>query len=156
MSKTVEIRLEGFKELEKRLREFGPKVAKNGLRSANFAGAKVILEAAKKTAPVRTGLLKANLRAFRRRTPDYIAKHSIGITGVRLKYGNTSLNRRLRRVGKKYKADGPAFYAKFIEYGSSKMRARPFLRPAFQANINPAIEAIRKGLSKAIDRAAKR
>lgn len=27
------------------------------------------------------------------------------------------------------------FYGKFIEFGTSKMKARPFLRPAFDANV---------------------
>lgn len=55
----ITIKVEGLQDLERRLREFGPKVAKNGLRAANFAGAQVFREAVKQTAPVRTGQLKA-------------------------------------------------------------------------------------------------
>lgn len=150
---SIEIKLEGFKELADKLRAFGPRIEANGLRSANYAGAQVIVNAAKDTAPIKTGLLKASIRAFRRRGPQFTVTHAVGVTGVYLKFGNTAENRRKRRVGKKYKADGPAFYAKFIEFGTSKMAARPFLGPAFKGNATAAIGAVGAGLRKAIDRA---
>lgn len=54
------------------------------------------------------------------------------------------------------KADGPAFYARFVEFGTSKMAARPFMRPAFEKSASAAIDAVKAGLEKAIERAAKR
>jgi len=42
-------------------------------------------------------------------------------------------------------AIGPArrfFYAGFLEYGTVKMRAFPFMRPAFDQHVRPAIGAI--------------
>jgi len=151
----IEFRIEGLQELERQLLEFGPKVAKNGLRAANYAGALTMRDAVKATAPVRTGVLKANVTAFRRRAEDNVAKHSVGVKGVRLKYGNTALNRRLKRAGRKYQADGPAFYAKFLEYGTSKMDAQPFMRPAFENTAQESIDAVRNRLAVAIERAAK-
>jgi HK97 gp10 family phage protein len=152
----ITFKVEGLQELERRLLEFGPKVARNGLRAANFAGAKVFREAAKQAAPVRTGLLKASIATFKRPTAPNVAKHSVGVRGLRLKYANTAENRRKRRVGKKYQADGPAFYGRFLEFGTSKMAARPFLRPAFQNNIGNAIDAVKERLAKAIELAARK
>lgn len=153
MADHVTIKLDGFKELAEELRALGARVEANGLRSANYAGAMVITRAAKATAPVKTGLLRASIRAFRRRGPPFSVTHSVGVRGIKLTHGNTALNRRLRRVGKKYQADGPAFYGKFIEFGTSKMAAKPFLRPAFLANVDNAVNGIKGGLVKAIARA---
>jgi HK97 gp10 family phage protein len=36
------------------------------------------------------------------------------------------------------------FYAPYIEFGTRKMRARPYLRPAFQKNIDKLIDEIKK------------
>lgn len=152
----INIKIEGLQDLDKRLREFGPKVAANGLRAASFAGARVIREAIKATAPVKTGLLRSNIAAFKRQTPRNVARYSIGVKGIRRKYANTRFNVRKGRVGKKYQADGPAFYAKFQEYGSSKQAARPFMRPAFINNAQAAVNAIKDRLAKAIELAARK
>jgi HK97 gp10 family phage protein len=141
---SVEIKLSGFKELEDKLKAFGPKLELSGLRSANYSGAKVVLNAAKSTSAWqdRTGTLRSSIRIFRRTSKQYTVTHAIGVTGLYMKYANTSANRRLRRVGKRYKVDGPGFYGKFLELGTSRMRAHPWLRPAFLATYGEAIDQI--------------
>lgn len=156
MADSFTIKVNGLSELDRKLREFGPKVARNGLRAANYAGAKVFVEAAKASAPVRTGTLKANIVAFHRSSPRNVAKHSVGVRNIRRKFADTADNRRKRRVGKSYFVHGPAFYARFVEFGSSKMRAQPFLRPAFLTNVDTAIEAVRGRLEKAVFLAIKK
>jgi HK97 gp10 family phage protein len=148
----VKIDLKGFKELGERLKAFGPEVAKNGLRSADFAGARVIRDAAKRTVPVKSGLLKAQIYAARRRTAEHIAKYSIRVKAK----AKVSKIARSKRTRKYREVAGPNVYGRFIEFGTSKMRPQPFLRPAFLSNVDNAIEAIRGGLGKAIDRAAKK
>ena len=51
---------------------------------------------------------------------------------VRLK-GDPKLNVRVYAGNRKRRAEGGAFYAHMIEYGTVKMKAKPFLRPAFNA-----------------------
>lgn len=155
MADVFDIKITGLAELQRQLREFGPKLEQRGLRAMNYAGARVVLEKVRETAPVRTGLLRANLVTYKRRTKPGAITHTIGLKVVRLKYGNTPENRRRRRVGKKYEADGPAFYGKFVEFGSSKMAARPFLRPALYAAAPAAVEAMKARLAKAVEDAAK-
>lgn len=156
----VTIKLTGFKELSDKLKAFGPNVAKNGLRTADFAGAKIIRDAAKATVPVKTGLLQANIIASHRRTPEYISEYSI-IVRKAPKYikvavrADTLRNRLKGRANKYHSLAGPQVYGRFLEFGTSKMAARPFLRPAFLNNVTAALDATKDGLAKAVERAAK-
>src|SRR5574337_1230655 len=61
------------------------------------------------------------------------------------------------RKGKKYRNQGKsgnlsmdAYYASWVEFGTSKMAARPFMRPGFEAKKNAAVEAIKDYLAKRI------
>src|SRR5689334_6268393 len=101
----ITIKISGLSELDAKLRQFGPKIAANGLRAANYAGAAVLRDAVKETAPVRTGQLEANIRVFKRPGPKNRVTHSVGARGKRAKYANTAENRRKRRVGKSYQVD---------------------------------------------------
>jgi HK97 gp10 family phage protein len=49
-----------------------------------------------------------------------------------------------------------AFYWRFLEFGTSKMRARPFMRPALQENVGRATDVAVGELNKALDRLAKK
>lgn len=153
MADAVKIELKGFKELEAALKSFGPRVAKNGLRSADFAGARVIRDAAKEAVPVDTGLLKSQIYAARRRTPDHIATYTIRVRNK----GKVTKIRRFRKgrnAGKYTTAAPPPVYGKFLEFGTSRMAAKPWLRPALLQNVTKAIDAIKAGLAKAIAKAA--
>lgn len=156
----VTYKLTGFKELGDKLKEFGPRLARNGMRATAFAGAKVIRDAAKQSHPAfrtRTGTLEANIIVVRSRSGSNAYKETYKVTvrqGKRQKYSNTRLNRRLRRVGKKFAPEGKAYYGRFLEFGTSKMRAHPFLRPAFFNNVDNALTAMKARLKKAVDDAA--
>jgi HK97 gp10 family phage protein len=76
--------------------------------------AEQVAERARVLVPVDTGTLKNTIRV------------------VRLK-GDPKLNVRVYAGNRKRRAEGGAFYAHMIEYGTVKLKARPFLRPAFNA-----------------------
>lgn len=152
---SITIKVEGLAELDRRLRQFGPKVAANGLRSASLAGTKVILKKAKATKAWKdiSGLTRANIVNPRRRTPTNVATYSIAVRGTK-KAKVTKVRR--TKAGKYVAAAGPAITARFLEFGTSKMAARPWLRPAAEQGAQEAVDAIKAGLVKACDRAAKR
>lgn len=163
MADKITIELQGFKELADLLKDFGPRVAKNGLRSSTFAGAKVVKGAIQQKAPVDTGLLRESVSTFRRRTPDNVAQYSVGLRVLKnpkyvlvARHANTAKNSAKGRVGKTHSIAGPALYGRFLEYGTSKMSARPFMRPAIAEATTQALDAIKGGLEKAVDRAAKK
>jgi HK97 gp10 family phage protein len=140
--------LTGFDELAKKLKELGPKVAKNGLRRATSAGAAIVRNDARKRAPVDTGEMKRDIMMKRER--DARGGDTTGaVYTVYVRSGKKS-----RMAGKKRDVDRDSFYWKFLEFGTAKMAAQPFLRPAFEANKEAAIEAIGKSLDETIQAAA--
>ena len=67
------------------------------------------------------------------------------------------------RHGKKYRFQGKkknlsqdAWYWRFIEFGTIKMAARPFLRPALEVKRQEAIDAITTRLASRIEAEAKK
>ena len=60
MAKYESVQVQGLDQLAKALRELPQRVARNGLRAAVYAGAKVIRDEAKLQAPVATGDLGAD------------------------------------------------------------------------------------------------
>lgn len=57
------------------------------------------------------------------------------------------------RGGAKY---GKTYHWSFVELGTSKMAAQPFMRPAMDESIQPATDEFAKQFGKAVDRAIKR
>ena len=51
---------------------------------------------------------------------------------------------------------GAAYWGMFQEFGTSKMSARPWFRPAFDETVQAALDTIGKELGKGIERAATR
>jgi HK97 gp10 family phage protein len=50
---------------------------------------------------------------------------------------------------------GDTFYFRFLEFGTSKMAARPFIRPALSQNAQRATDVVVESLNKEIDKAIK-
>lgn len=157
MGEYIELKVTGFKELGEKLKALGPKIEANGLRSTAYAGAAVVLKAAKQTAAFadRTKTLRKNMVVGQNklRSKEHSATYSVFVK--KAVYPNTKKNRSLKRVGKKLAGTPPAVYGKFLEYGTSRMRARAWLRPAFAATSDEAIEAMRVRLGKAVEDAVR-
>lgn len=123
--------IRGGEELAAALEALGPTMEKKILRSAMREAAKPMLADAKRRAPVLTGQLRKSLkiRAMKRR--------SKGQVGVVISTAKGFFK-------------GDEFYGAFHEFGTKRMPARPFIRPAFEANKAQSIrivgEAIKIGL----------
>lgn len=85
--------------------------------------------------------------------------YRVGVAGGARAYANTSANRRKGRVGKKYETlgdksnpGGDTFYWRFLELGTEKIAATPFLRPAMESNQQRATEVFVEEFNAAIDR----
>lgn len=143
--------IKGLRELSRALRELPARVARNDLQAATAAGARVIRDEAKMRAPIYTGSVSDG-----HPKPGTLRK-SIILKAIR------ELSNNVRRVvfvtvrhGKKFQSVGKknanmdAFYWRFVEFGTKKMRAQPFMRPAFEARKRDAVEAIKDKLAERI------
>jgi HK97 gp10 family phage protein len=141
--------LTGFKELAAALRELPQRVAKNGLRSAVGAGAAVIRKEARVRAPKKTGEMAKDIQIKRERDTQggdlFIARYSVFVLS----------GKKSRLKGKKRNVQRDSFYWKFVELGTSKMAARPFMRPAYEAKKEEAVKTIGEKLDQRIQAAAR-
>jgi len=152
----------GIAEIGRRLRALPPALGSKGggpLRYALFQAAKVIRDEAVRRAPKDSGALKSNIIAKRHRNPKSVGateRYDIGMKGGTRKLANNVRNRRARTAGKKVRTAGATFYGRFIELGTAKMNARPFLRPAIESKMGEALNVFRKNFLLAVERAEKK
>ena len=148
------VQIKGLAELNRALAELPPRLARNVLRGSVAAGAAVIRQEAKERAPRYAGevaaghpppgtLKRAIYSAQARRLSSLLEQvYHVGVvSGKRAKVGKT-------KSGK----SKDAYYWRFVEFGTVKMAARPFLRPAFEAKKLEAVEAIRRYMAERIAR----
>ncbi|AKJ41551.1 HK97-gp10 family putative phage morphogenesis protein [Pragia fontium] len=113
----------GLKELERDLIKLSKAETTQVKRIATRAGAAVFRDEAKRLAPRDTGELKQNIK----------------IAGVKGEIDSGVI------IPK-------AFWWRFVEYGTSKMAAKPFLRIAFESAQEQAAEATINKLAESIDK----
>ena len=118
--------IEGLDDLEKQFDRLIDTSKRKVMMKALNAGVAPIKKEAKANAPVKDGVLKANIRSKQMRKTK---KPSVGIY-----------------IG------GKAYYWYFIEEGTSKMAAAPFLRPAADAKHREAVDKFKEKLKVEIDK----
>jgi HK97 gp10 family phage protein len=146
-----------------KLKSLAPKLEKKYLNGALRAGALIVQHAAQERARAFDDpkTPKAVWKEIVIRTNASLGRQNqgkalqVGVLGGAAKYSNTAVNRRKRRVGRTYITPGNVYYWRFLEFGTSKMAAKPFMRPALEGNINTASDAITTKLNTAIDQLAK-
>lgn len=133
--------------------EFGPKAAASPVRAALRKGAQVMQRSAQSKVRVKTGTLKENIIVTSRGRPaDGFIDMKVTIRAKAKRYADNSRSRRMGRVGTEYQNEGPLFYARFLEFGTSHQQRSPFLVPAFEENKETVGLLIRDELAKAIDK----
>lgn len=131
---TIQIR--GGEELAAALESLGPAMEKKILRSAMREAAKPILDDAKRRAPVLTGQLRKSLKI------RAIKRNRKGQVGVVISTAKGFFK-------------GDEFYGAFHEFGTKRMPARPFIRPAFEANKALSITIVGEAVKLGLDDAAR-
>lgn len=150
---TNETHVKGLDDLLRVLGGLPHRLQKNVMRGALRAGAVPIAEAARQYVPTRTGQLKASIRVGSDTRKD-------GTPVAFVKAGDRftvyAIDKKGRKTKAKYKtvgADGgvkyhAAYYAAWVEYGTSKAGSRPFMRPALDSQRAAALQTIGDYLAK--------
>lgn len=120
-----------FSDLRKALEQFPKNVERNILTGATRAAAGYIRDEVRANTPIRTGNLRKSIGTMKRRSPKNMAWFTVSP----------------RQGGKN---DG--FYGRFLEFGTSKMSPRPFMRPTFEAKGEKAVDAFKEYAEKRIDK----
>jgi len=122
--------------------------AENGrvLRNATRSAATIIKDEAVRRAPKRTGKLAKNIVVLTQRTRSGDISSGVHIRGRNPRTGNS--DNKL-----KTKDSRNAFYWRFVELGTSKMAAVPFIRPAYDARQEEAVKVAFDTANRAIDEA---
>lgn len=148
----------GLAELEKKMHELGPKLARQALRASVNAGAQIIKKDAQARAPQLTGTLKKEIFVKRARESCTQTKECY-IIGVRKWHrpagGSITLTKEyfvkgVRKWHRPPKKDRDAYYWRFLEFGTVFMAAHPFLVPAFETKKEEAANAIKQKLADKI------
>lgn len=155
-----EIQIEGLDKLLRAMQQLPPVIQQKCLRQAVVPGAQVIRNAAQDLVRQRTGLVKRAIRIGYNKqesTPGRAVYHVFVSGTVKRAGGSFAMG---RRAIKKLRAKGEqgkifdAFYWRFIEFGTVKMAAKPFMRPAFDATSHEAVATITSKLADLIEKEA--
>ena len=140
MPDTVTVKIEGLKELERKMIALGPKISRQALKSALVAGAIVIKKEAQLMAPSKTGRLRRAMYIKKMGKPNPFAENVI--------FG-------VRHGRKRSKRDLDAYYWSFLEFGTKFIKQMSFVRNAFQKAQRPALEKIKEVLAQKISKLVK-
>jgi HK97 gp10 family phage protein len=168
-----QIKIHGLAEARKALLSLPAEiVSKNGgpVKQALSAACEPIRELAEALAPKDTGRLEISVYKFRDRNPrakGNTERYVIGIRrGKRGKikkqkeqvegiFGIGLIKEKRTRAAPELKAN-EAPYGRYVEFGTSKMQAQPFMRPAFNLNKGLALVTFRDVLSSRLLKIAKK
>lgn len=174
----ISFEVQGLKELEQALLEIGQAASAKALFPALMAAGLPIQKEAEKLAPISDAphyrYKKVKAAKVAKTGNKIVDKYNrlqavAAVKGkkerILVQPGNLRKNiSRKRLKGKKY-ADitngdafvgvswrGNAFYGRFIEFGTSKYPAKPFLRPAFDAKKEEALTIFKQKLADNIEK----
>ena len=137
----IEMEIRGLRETERALGQFELRVRRNMLRKALRAGAAVIGKAARNNVPA----------IWSRNAPTRLLKRTNIVWRLGRLRGNTLRAKITWRTGRRDPEGRYPFYAHWLEFGTSRLPARPFLRPAMLSHGRKAIEVFGARLARLIE-----
>jgi HK97 gp10 family phage protein len=143
MSDLVEMNVQGLDALQDQLLELGAELALKTLAQAARKAFAPVLEAAKSGVPIWSGALRDAIKLTVKKPAEGDAVVVVGLyvgKDAGYKTGELPPERRWH----------------FIELGTSKYAAHPFLRPALDGQASEVLDALKEEIAAAIERAVAR
>lgn len=155
----IQMKIDGVEPVIQKLQSLTPDLKRKALRNAVGRGASIIRKSATSRAPEDTGAMSKNIRVqfasrTTRRTGDMTFR--VGVRGGAQKPGSKTRFARTKKAKRSAIAEGSStWYWRLVEFGTQKMRARPFMRLAMASSAESVFRSIGSDLDKAIDKFAK-
>ena len=134
----VDFKVDGLRELDKALNRLPLKARGSVIRGALNKAATPIAAEARRLAP-------------RRKEEPENRKYGPLRKSIR-KSASTPRGRNNYTAEVKVGPSNRAYYGRFLELGTSKMAARPFLRPAFESKSQEALDIFRREMRERIEK----
>ena len=141
----VELNIQGLDQIKRKLDQLSnPRKAKQIARKASRQAMNIARDSARAAAkalddPLTPEKIHKEITVISgksRNSNEVVIR--VGVRGgARIPYTNNDDNRRKGRTGKSYQVEGKVFYWRFLEFGTSRQPATPFIRPALSKNIEP-------------------
>ena len=140
----ADVEIKGLSELISAMRELPKALEAKVLRQAVGSGAILIRKTAQELVTRRTGLISKAIRiGFNKNEsgPGKVVYHVFVSQKVKDKLKGKTVS---------------AYYWRFLEFGTVKMAAKPFMRPAFDVSSRQALSVITNKLDSGIQKEAAR
>lgn len=145
-----EYELQGLGDFKAKLRQLSERGTRNALNRSLRKGAVVIRDEARSRAmrfddpntprAIYKNITYANMSTRRVRREGNAAGIRVGVLGGARNYA--AYGEIVTGRSAKGNPGGDTFYWRFLEFGTSKMRARPFMRPAMLTKQQAAFDAV--------------
>ncbi|HIH5871648.1 TPA: HK97-gp10 family putative phage morphogenesis protein [Proteus mirabilis] len=152
-----EIKISGLPEIQRKMQDVARKVRKRSARKAMNAGASTLKKEIKNRVPIlkeevphrRKGTIKRNIRSKTKVRRNGQIKTRIWVKSLPGK----KITAFKQATGKNAALNpNDPFYWWFVEFGTSKMPAQPFMRPGFEAKKETTAKVIVQTLKEEIEK----
>lgn len=159
MAESFSVKMNGVDELVKKLEGLKYDLQKKGGRFALRKAAQVVRDQARDNArrvddPSTPASIPQNIverwsNIYNKRTGDLMFR--VGVLG-----GSQAVKKTITKSGKEKTTGSDVYYWRYLEFGTEKMAARPFMAPALAQAAQKATDTFIDQYGRAIDRALKK
>lgn len=164
MANDFEFELKGLDELRAKMKLVSDEAAGKGgklalrrasevVRKSAAAGAARLDDSKTSNNISKNIVVRANSRMNKRSNGDSIG-YRVGVLGGARDYSAYGEIKTGKNASEN--PGGDTFYWRFLEFGTQKIAARPFMRPALANNVDAATDTFINEMDKALDRAIKK